>query len=86
MCLYSFVDVPQAVYTAVPAPLCPSACQTVCPFAPNILLSVGSLAHNKLFCRLSPHVMRKTMRVYSFNYLGIRLTGHFVKGGGDTRP
>lgn len=77
-----FCGCPSGCKHAVPASLCPSASQTVCPFAPNILLSVGSLAHNKLFCRLSPHVMRKTMRVYSFNYLGIRLTGHFAQGGG----
>lgn len=27
--------------------------------------------------------MRETMRVYSFNYLGIRLTGHLVQGRGN---
>lgn len=68
--------------------LCPSLSLSLCPSlsVPLALTFFCLLAVYPIincFCRLSPHAMRETMRVYSFNYLGIRLTGHLVQGWGN---
>ncbi len=65
------MSLPQPLFVSLPA-------SSVC-FPPTFfcLLAVSPIINS--FCRLSPHVMRQTMRVYTFNDLGIRLTGQLVQ-------
>lgn len=46
------LDATEAVNISAPASLCLCACQPLCLCATNILLSVGSLHHNKLFLQI----------------------------------